>query len=138
MAKKKKRKRAKSSFKLKLKKGTVYSIGQILFFSLAGLVIVSFSRQGLILVKLNDLLVSYFSWTTIFLPFIFLSAGFILTKFKNPFAQPNVLVGSLLFFISFATLTRAGILGKFSWEGAATLITPVGAFIVLLGTSFIG
>jgi S-DNA-T family DNA segregation ATPase FtsK/SpoIIIE len=139
MAKKrKKRRRAKSSFKLKLKKGTVYSIGQIFFFSLAGLTIISFSRQGLILVKLNDLLTTYFSWTTIFLPFIFLSAAFLLTKFKNPFAQPNVLVGSLLFFISFATLARAGVLGKFSWDGVATLITPAGAFIVLLGTSAVG
>ncbi|MEJ2441471.1 MAG: DNA translocase FtsK [Patescibacteria group bacterium] len=138
MAKRKKRRRAKSSFKLKLKKGTVYSIGQIFFFSLAGLTVISFSRQGVVLVKLNDLLTNYFSWTTIFLPFIFLSAAFLLTKFKNPFAQPNVLVGSLLFFISFATLTRAGVLGRFSWDGVATLITPAGAFIVLLGTSVVG
>ena len=138
MAKRKRKKRAKSSFKLKLKKGTIHSIGQIFFFSLAGLIIISFARQGLILVKLNDFLVSYLSWTTIFLPFVLLSAGFLLTKFKTPFAQPNVLVGSLLFFISTLTITRAGILGRFSWEGVATLITSVGAFIVLLGTSIIG
>jgi S-DNA-T family DNA segregation ATPase FtsK/SpoIIIE len=138
MAKRKRKKRAKSSFKLKLKKGTIHSIGQIFFFSLAGLIIVSFARQGIVLVKLNDLLVSYLSWTTIFLPFVLLSAGFLLTKFKIPFAQPNVLVGSLLFFISTLTITRAGILGRFSWEGVATLITSVGAFIVLLGTSIIG
>jgi len=138
MAKKKRKKRAKSSFRLKLKKGTIHSIGQIFFFSLAGLIIVSFARQGLILVKLNDLLVDYLSWTTIFLPFVLLSAGFLLTKFKIPFAQPNVLVGSLLFFISTLTITRAGILGRFSWDGVATLITSVGAFIVLLGTTIIG
>ena len=138
MAAKKRKKRAKSSFKLKLKKGTIHSIGQVFFFSLASLIIVSFARQGLVLVKLNDLLVSYLSWTTIFLPFVLLSAGFLLTKFKTPFAQPNVLVGSLLFFISTLTITRVGILGRFSWDGVATLITPVGAFIVLLGTSIIG
>ena len=108
------------------------------FFSLAGLIIVSFARQGVILVKLNDFLVSYLSWTTIFLPFVLLSAGFLLTKFKTPFAQPNVLVGSLLFFISTLTITRAGIIGKYSWEGVATLITSVGAFIILLGTGIIG
>ncbi|MBU0572577.1 DNA translocase FtsK [Patescibacteria group bacterium] len=138
MAKRKHKKRAKSSFKLKLKKGTIHSIGQIFFFSLAGLIIVSFARQGVVLVKLNDFLVSYLSWTTIFLPFVLLSAGFLLTKFKIPFAQANVLVGSLLFFISTLTITRAGILGKFSWDGVATLITSVGAFIVLLGTGIIG
>src|SRR3989337_3752112 len=107
----KKRKLAKRSFGLKLKKATIFSIAQIVFFALAALVVVSFARPGLILVMLNDALVSYFSWTTIFLPFIFLSFAFLLSKIKFPLAQPNVLVGGLLFFISIATLAQAGIVG---------------------------
>jgi hypothetical protein len=138
MAKKRKRAKNKRAFRLKLKKATVFSIAQITFFSLAGLVIISFARQGLILVKLNDFLLSYFSWATIFLPFIFLSFAFLVSKFKIPLAQPNVLVGSLLFFVSIVTITRAGILGKVAWDGIAGLITGVGAFIVLLGTSIVG
>jgi len=134
------RRRAKSlrAFRLKLKKGTLYSIVQVAFFSLAALVIVSFARQGIILIKLNDFLTTYLSWMTIFLPFIFLSFGLLVSKFRNPLAQPNVTVGSLLFFISIATLTRAGILGRAAWEGVAVLITGVGAAIVLLGTSIVG
>ena len=140
MAKKKKTKRkvAKRKANLKLKKATVQSISQIVFFALSGLVVVSFSRQGLILVKLNDLLVSLFSWTTVFLPFIFLSAALLVSKIKNPLSAPNVLVGSILFFVSILTMTRAGLIGKTSWDGVATLITGAGAFIVLLGTSFVG
>jgi DNA segregation ATPase FtsK/SpoIIIE, S-DNA-T family len=139
MAKKKKRAhQPRKSFKMKLKKNTMYSIAQVAFFSLAALVVVSFSRQGLVLVKLNDFLVSYFSWMTIFLPFIFLSFGFIVSKFKSPLSQPNVLIGSLLFFISFVSLTKAGIGGVMAWEGISTLITPAGAFIVLFGLSFVG
>ena len=134
----KKRKLVKRSFGLKLKKATIFSITQIVFFALAALVVVSFARQGLILVKLNDALVSYFSWTTIFLPFIFLSFAFLLSKIKFPLAQPNVLVGGLLFFISVSTLTRAGLMGKAAWEGISSLITPVGAFIVLIGTAITG
>jgi len=140
MAKKKKRQRkvAKRKANLRLKKATVQSISQIAFFALAGLVIISFSRQGLILVRLNDLVVKYFSWTTIFLPFIFLSAAFLLSKIKSPLGAPNVLVGSLLFFVSILTMTKAGFLGKSAWEGVAALITGAGAFLVLLGTSFVG
>ncbi len=100
--------------------------------------ILSFTRRGVILVKLNDYLMDYFSWTTIFLPFIFLSFGFVLSKSKIPLSQPNVLVGSLLFFVSLATLTQAGILGEQAWEGVATLITGFGGGIVLVGTSLVG
>lgn len=128
----------KRAFRLRIKKATAYSIAQVAFFSLAALVVVSFARQGLILVRLNDFLVNYFSWTTIFLPFILLSFGFLVSKFKSPLGQPNVLVGGVLFFISVLSLFQAGILGKEAWEGVATLITKAGAFIVLLGTSFVG
>ena len=96
------RKRAKSkkAFRLKLKKGTVFSIAQVTFFSLAALVLISFSRQGLALVRLNDFLVDYFSWTTIFLPFIFLSFALLISKLRGPLSQPNVVVGILLFLLS--------------------------------------
>jgi S-DNA-T family DNA segregation ATPase FtsK/SpoIIIE len=139
MAKKhKKRLKNKRAFRLKLKPATVFSIAQIVFFTLAGLVIVSFSRQGLILIKLNEFLVNQFSWTTIFLPFIFLTFGLLVSKVKIPIAAPNVLVGALLFFVSLLSLSRAGNLGNLAWGGVATLITPFGAFIVLLGTTIVG
>jgi S-DNA-T family DNA segregation ATPase FtsK/SpoIIIE len=134
------RKRRKSNrfFRLKLKKGTAFSIVQIVFFSLAGLVIVSFARQGVLLVRLNDMLMEFFGWATVFLPFIFLSFAFLVSKFKTPLGQPNVVIGSLLFFVSLATITRSGIAGQQAWDGVATLITGVGAFIVLVGTSIVG
>ncbi len=135
---KKRRRKSKRAFRLRLKKGTVYSIAQVVFLSLAGLTIISFARQGIILVKLNDFLTAYFSWTTVFLPFIFLSLALLISKFRNPLSQPNVVVGSLLFFISILALTRAGILGKIAWDGVAALVTGVGAFLILLGTSIVG
>lgn len=128
----------KRAFRLKLKKATVYSIAQIVFFALAGLIIISFARQGIILKGINDFLVEYFAWATIFLPFVFLSFGFFVSKFKGPLSQPNVLVGGILFFISIASITRAGLLGRKAWDGVATLITGAGAFIVLFGTSVVG
>src|SRR4030042_3202490 len=138
MAKRHKRMKAKKAFKMKLKPSTVFSIAQILFFSLAGLIIVSFTRQGVILVRFNDYLVKFFSWASILLPFIFISFALLISKLKTPLGQPNVIIGSLLFFISITAMTRAGIVGKGSWYGIVTLITSVGAFILLLGTTLVG
>ena len=138
MAKRRHRIKSKRAFRVKLKTATVYSIAQVFFFALAILVVVSFGRRGIILVRFNDLLVLYFSWATVFLPFIFLSFAFLVSKIKIPLASPNVVVGSLLFFVSLIGLGRAGVGGKAVWEGVATLITNVGAFFVLLGTLLIG
>lgn len=126
------------SFRIKLKKHTIFSIGQILFFSLAGLIILSFSRQGSLLLKLNQLLLLYFSWTTIFLPFILIVSGLMLSRFKNPLNQPNVLVGAVLLSLSAASLTQAGKFGLEAWLGISSLITSVGAVIIFLGGIIVG
>lgn len=128
----------KRAFRLRLKKGTIFSIAQIFFLVLAGLIVLSFLRQGVILIKINDILITYFSWTVVFLPFIFLSFSFFVSKLRGPLSQPNVLVGILLFFVSVASLTRAGVLGANAWDAISALITNMGAFIIFLGTSIIG
>lgn len=139
MAKKKKSRRIdKRGFKLKLKQQTVFSIAQISFFALAALILISFSRQGLILYRVNDFLISMFGWATIFLPFIFLSFAFMLSKIKIPLSQPNVIIGSILFFLSIAAIGKSGNLGLVFWEGVSTLVTPIGAFIILFGLALVG
>jgi len=128
----------KRAFSLKLKKQTIYSIIQVVFFAFAGLVLVSFARRGLVLIKFNDLLLSSFSWATFFLPFIFLCFALLVSKVKNPLGQPNVVIGSLLVFISIMTLGRAGTVGRIAWEGTASLVTSAGGLIILLGTTIVG
>jgi S-DNA-T family DNA segregation ATPase FtsK/SpoIIIE len=128
----------KRGFKLKLKRETVFSISQIFFFALAGLILISFSRQGAILFKLNTLLLTYFSWSSIFLPFIFLAFAFLVSKTKFVLGQPNVIVGGLLLFISIMSMGKAGVIGLNAWEGIAALVTGVGAGIILIGTSLVG
>ncbi len=135
----KKRKRfTKRSFKLKLKKESVFSISQIIFFIFAGLILVSFSRQGMIFIKFNDFLLRYFSWSSIFLPFIFLSFAFLLSKVKFVLGQPNVIVGGLLFFISVMSLGKAGLVGLTFWDAIAALVMGVGAGIIFAGVGLIG
>src|SRR5260221_10066041 len=138
MAKDKKRRKDKRSYKLKMKPDTAKSISQIIFFSFAALVVVSFSREGSILVKLNDLLLQLFSWTSLLLPFIFVSFGFLLSKFKRPLGQPNVIIGFLLFFISINALTQAGAIGVQSFMSVSGLLTAFGAFILYFGVMLVG
>ncbi len=133
-----KRAKQKKSFEFKLKRATVYSIVQLLMFSFTVLLIISFSRQGKLLVIVNDLLMNYFSWTSVFLPFIFLVMGLLFSRFKTPLSQPNVVVGSILFFISIMGLTKAGVLGRSLWEGIELLLTKPGAFFSLLTGSLVG
>lgn len=138
MSKKRRKVKSKKAFRVKLKPATIYSIVQVMFFSLAGLILISFARQGLLLVKLNDLLILYLSWTSVFLPFVFVVSALMVSKLRTPLGQPNVLVGGVLFYLSILSLSRAGIAGSIFWDGIATLITGVGGVIVLLATSFVG
>ena len=138
MAIKKRKRFTKKGFRVKLKKETVFSISQIVFFAIAGLILISFSRQGVILLKFNDVLLRYFSWSSIFLPFIFISFAFLLSKVKFVLGQPNVIVGGLLFFLSVAGIGRAGVMGSLIWDSIAVLVTGVGAAIVFIGVGLVG
>lgn len=134
----KKRKLLRRSFKIRLKRATVFSIGAIFFFSTAGLIMISFARQGSLLVKLNHFLLGYFSWATILLPFIFLVAGLLLTHLKITINEPHVLVGSVLLLLSLSGLTKAGLVGREIWFGASGMVTTLGAILILGGGTLIG
>lgn len=138
MAKKHKRRTDKRAFKLKLKPQTYASIAQVFFFAAAFLIIISFSRRGLILVRFNDFVMEIFGWATVFLPFIFLSFSFLVSKIKLPLSQPNVIVGSILIFLSLAGLGKSGNLGLIFWDGVSTLVTPAGAVIIFFGVILTG
>lgn len=136
--KKKKKRLDKRGFKLKLKKETVFSISKIFFFVFAVLILISFSRQGMVLIKFNDLLNTYFAWSSVFLPFLFLAFAFLISRVKFPLGQPNVIVGGMLFFISIMALGRAGVFGVGIWEAISALASPVGSWIIFFATAFVG
>lgn len=150
MAKKKKKKKSSSSngggARRKKKGGggffikphTIFALIQITIIVIAGLILVSFARQGKLLVGFNDALIAYFGWSSVLLPFVLVSFALLMSKVRTPLGQPNVVIGSLLFFLSTATITRAGSFGKNSWDGVASLVTPAGAFLVLMAASTAG
>lgn len=130
--------RRKKPFKIKLKKATIYTFSSVTLFAVAGIIILSFSRQGPFLEKLFIFLTHYFGWGVIFLPFLFIVGGLMLTRLQWRVSRPNVFVGMLLLAVSLIALTRSGMIGFEIWQNLSFLITGIGAFLVLLGFVFIG
>lgn len=116
----------------------VKSLLQLLFWSGSVLTLISFSRQGSVLINLNDALLSYVGWTALFLPFILLSAGFSIGKHKAVLGRAHVVIGSTLAFLSIMALTGSGDFGSSAGESVAALLSPVGAFFMLLILSVAG
>jgi len=130
--------RKKKPFQLKFKKTTVYTFSTVILFVIAGIILVSFSRQGPFLTNAFIFLTHYFGWTTIFLPFLLIVAGLMLSRLQWRVANPNVLVGGFLLMISLMALSRTGLIGYEIWQNLAFLISSAGALIVLLGFIFVG
>ncbi|PIS14114.1 DNA translocase FtsK [Candidatus Shapirobacteria bacterium CG09_land_8_20_14_0_10_47_13] len=130
--------RRRKPFHLKLKKTTVYTFSSVAFFVIGGIIALSFSRQGLFLSKLHQLLVYYLGWGVIFLPFLLIVAGLMLSRLQWRISRPNVFAGSLLLLVSLTGLTQAGLVGFEIWQSLAILISNLGAFLVLAGFIFIG
>jgi DNA segregation ATPase FtsK/SpoIIIE, S-DNA-T family len=128
----------KEPYKLKLKKETVYSISSTILLVIGGLIILSFANRGSLLILVNGFLVKMFGWGMVFLPFLFISAGLMLTRLRWKIAKPNLLVGGILITISSIGLTKSGLIGLQVWQSLKSLITGLGAVIMLFGSFFIG
>lgn len=125
-----KRGRRRSLFKVRLRFSTVTSLGALLCFATAALIIISFSGQGQSLQAINDVLRSSFGVGALFLPFVFIVMGFVLTQVKWSFAKPQALWGSFIFFIAFITLMRSGTTGDTLFTNLSGYIQPLGTYIV--------
>lgn len=137
MSRKYRKKRVK--FKLKLKKNTVYSIfafGLLLAGIITG---ISFTQQQEpAFADLNSALTDFFGFTSFLLPLLFIFLGFYFLRLKSFISRPNISVGFLIFFISIASLFKAGLLGDYFYSMIAELITGIGSILVYSAGIFIG
>jgi S-DNA-T family DNA segregation ATPase FtsK/SpoIIIE len=122
--------RKKSPFKLKLRVETLYSIGSLALLAIGGLLVVSFSGQGHLLQSINNFLRELFGVTALIVPFLFISAGLVLTGAKWSFAKPQVLLGACLLVLSLATIGETGSLGADMFTNVSSLIQPLGTYFV--------
>jgi DNA segregation ATPase FtsK/SpoIIIE, S-DNA-T family len=95
-----------------LKKGTVYTIFAIFLFCASGLSLISFVNGGSSAERIQNQLQESFGATAFFASLVPLFLGFYALRIKKFYlSRLNVAIGYLLFFFSFAGLTKSGIVG---------------------------
>ena len=130
--------RRSKPYKINLKKDTINSILAVVIMGIGGLIAISFSQQGVFLTKIYEFGLQFIGWPLIFLPFIFIVGGLMLTSAKLAIASPHVLLGSVITMISLAGLSGAGSIGYGIKDSITSLISLPGAILFFLVGTVIG
>ncbi len=125
-------------FKFKLKKGTIYSIFSFFLILTGSLFLLSFSRSGESLIRLNNILDRYFGFLSILFPFVLIFFGFFFLRLRIFLSRPNVAIGFLLFFTCVLAILKGGVVGYYIFQFLADVITGIGAYLVYLVGILIG
>jgi len=125
-------------FKLKLKKGTVYSIFSFGLIVTGLILLLSFTRNGAFLISISDNLDKNFGGMSFFAPFILIFFGFLFLRIKMFIARPNISIGFLLFFVSLDAITKSGRTGTYLFGVLADILSGFGANIVYTAGALIG
>ena len=123
---------------MRLSTDILYSVAALVMFLAGGVLILSFTRQTVPLQLVYSQLVRYTGWTALAIPFVFFSAGLMMTRLKWRITRPNVLVGGVLVLAALSGLTKSGDLGRELWESVAVLITGPGAGLIFAGVAGVG
>lgn len=137
MAKKPSRKK-KQAFHIKIKNDTKYSIIAVFLIFLGLLVLISFSGQGQLLAWLNAFLSEKLGIATLFLPFVFISAGLVMLRSKFAWSNPAVLLGTILLMFGVMGMTGSGEIGSNILMNLGRLITHTGALLFFVAASVAG
>lgn len=137
-AKKRHYRKRKARPPIKLKKQTVYTVGAIWMWLIAGTITVSFFGEGEVLTTLREELTYHIGWGIYAIPPFLVSLSFLFFKVKVPIAQPNVPLGLALMLGSLMTITHAGILGETIWNGIAGATSAEVAVLLVLAALVIG
>ena len=132
--------RSKLGPPLNLEKKTIATILGISILAFSVLLLLSFFTQAAVLLAFKDYFYNLFGIGIIILPFFGVIVSLSLFSIKLRFIKINVIFGSLgallsiLGLIALGSDRLAGLLGATLWSVVKSLVTPVGAFFVLLFT----
>lgn len=130
--------------KFKLHQKTVVTVGSLVSFILAAFSVVSLLSDSTKLNFWREILVSNLGAAALFAPAVFFTIALVLQRVRWSFAQTNVLVGLIIVLISVSGLFYpienkfGGALGRLIWEELSTLLTGIGAVVVLTGMLLVG
>jgi len=132
--------RSKLGPPLNLEKKTITTILGISILAFSVLLLLSFFTQAAVLLAFKDYFYNLFGIGIVILPFFGVIVSLSLFSIKLRFIKINVIFGSLgallsiLGLIALGSDRLAGLLGVTLWSVVKSLLTPVGAFFVLLFT----
>ena len=132
------RKKKKIIPSLRLKPETVQTIFFIFFLILTILTVFSFLQTGPIPSRINQIIVTYFGFGAVLIPFILFLAAFLFAKIKTPLKDLNDFLGFLIMFISLISLFNHGIVGTFLFEQLVTLFTRIPTILILIFCLIVG
>ncbi len=133
-----KRRRRSHGPSLNLKKQTVYTIGAIWLWLIAGTVMLSFFAEGEILTLIRQQLTGYIGWGMFALPPILVSMSLLFFDLKSRVARPNVPLGLIMMVTSLLILTQAGLYGEMAWQFIASALSGAGAVLGGLALLVVG
>jgi S-DNA-T family DNA segregation ATPase FtsK/SpoIIIE len=130
--------RKRSPFQLKLKQQTVYTIGAIWLWVIAGIITISFFGEGAFLLRIREELTFRFGWIIYGLPVFLVFLSLLFFKLKVTLAKPNVSLGMGITILSLMGLTRAGVYGTTIWNILASVLSAEGALLLYFAILFMG
>src|SRR3989344_9417365 len=128
----------RNKLKIKLKKGTIYSIFAFGFIVAGIILLLSFTKNGSSFILVNNLLERYFGNVSFLFPFVLIFFGFLFLKLKLFLSGINVTIGFLLFFLSLSAIMRSGLVGRELFGILSDILTDIGASIVYLAGILVG
>ncbi len=128
----------RSRLRIKLKKGTIYSIFAFGFILLGAILLLSFTKNGNAFILINNLLDRYFGSVAFLFPFVLIFFGFLFLKLKFFLSGLNVSLGFLLFFLSMDALIRGGFVGRELFGILSDILTEIGAGLVYFAGILVG
>jgi len=123
---------------LKLKPETIQTIFFIFFLILTVISIFSFLQTGPVPIAINNILVQYFGFGAILVPFLLFLASFLFAKIKTPLKDLNVFLGFLIMFIAMVSLFQQGVSGIFFFEQLVSLFGKAPSTIIFIFSFIVG
>ncbi|OGD86339.1 hypothetical protein A2Z23_00310 [Candidatus Curtissbacteria bacterium RBG_16_39_7] len=130
--------RYQSPFRLKIKKKTAVTLTGTFLLALSLLSLISFLLDAPLLSFFKRVSLAFFGWSSIFFLLAIFLTSILLLGIRTSFFSFNTILGtyfslSAILGISYFFLSeKAGTWGSWVWQSIAYLLTPVGAFLILL------
>lgn len=121
------RRRGRAAARQKANPEVWFSVLGVLFLTLSALVLVSFLRQGTVLIEINKFLTLNFGAGALFVPFILAQVALVFFHTPWVWSRPIMMIGGWLLFFGITGILQTGNVGRGTFASLAAFISPVGS-----------